>query len=1099
MPSPSPGRFRQADAIFDAALDLEPDERLAFIDRACQGNPTLRTTVMGLLRALERSSDFLAEPAVEVARPLLHTAPDASGQEESTPPPERVGPYRVISELGRGGMGVVYLASREDDPSGELVALKTLRGGALATGTLLRRFLSERQILASIKHPFIARLHESGITPAGEPYFAMAYSSRGSLAERVETGALPAAEALRVARQLAEALSAAHAVGVIHRDIKPANVLFNAAGDVQLTDFGIAKLLDQDSTQSGAILGTPAYLAPEQIRSRTVDHRADLWAVGVTLYQMLAGRRPFEGDSYAAVLQVVLAEEPSPLGQVAAVPPALTALVHHLLRKEPGDRPQTAVDVVRALEAIEADPTAPYVPVEEVQADRHAPAPGATRAAVAILPPGDIGGSPVSRRETATLAPPARRRWVAVLALASLALATALVALWWPGTKARSPLLAVGAILEPGPRSDDPAKAAPAVRGLLVTQLSRLSGVEVLSQSRMIEVLARTGGSLGVAAEALAAARLAGATELLEGDLGSIPGAGYTLDIRRIDVRSGSERDRVSLRAPDLETLVSQATSWVAQAHGTVPPPATTGGLTSRSAVAQRRYESGLEAYYRGAMSEAMRDYLAALEADSTFLAPLYELPNVWSGPGWEGMVARLGRAARAAGGAPELERLRMRVRWAIVTFDPSLLAVAESLATRYPSEPEAQFAFGSALLWSGDFLGAIPWFRRTVAADSALARYPTAATVPCQSCLARTYLAWAYSLADSGDAAVREVRAWRATDPGLRLALRLTEAGYLETLGRRDEMLAILRDSTDNAEIASSRLSLEIESAIRGGDFAEVSRLIESSRGSSDSSVTLVLQAWEVTAERTRGLPGSALAATRRVCDRDRALPWPRMAMEDECALARLSPLLELGNYGRAIRELRERLQERYPDSMGVPGLDARRRAWLLLHLGVALAAAGDTAALAAVADSLEWTGRRSGYGRDRLMHHHLRGLLLQARGQHEQAAAEFRQAIWSPNQGYPRTNLELAHELLRIGQPSAAVAALEPLLRGPLDGMGTYATQTEAHALLAEALDRAGDRAGAIVHAKWVESAWADAEPPVRARLRSLLQTLRVSAEKP
>jgi hypothetical protein len=211
------------------------------------------------------------------------------------------------------------------------------------------------------------------------------------------------------------------------------------------------------------------------------------------------------------------------------------------------------------------------------------------------------------------------------------------------------------------------------------------------------------------------------------------------------------------------------------------------------------------------------------------------------------------------------------------------------------------------------------------------------------------------------------------------------------------------------------------------------------------------------------------------------------------------VSPLRELGNPNQAIRELQERLHESLPDSLRAPGLEARRRAWLLLQLGVALAAAGDTSALAVVADSLERTGRRSGYGRDRRTHHHLRGLLLQARGQHGQAAAEFRQAIWSPSQGYTRTNLELARELLTVSQPGEAVAALLPVLRGPLTGMGTYTTQTEVRALLAEALDRAGNRSGALAQLQWVESAWADAEPPVRARLDSLRGVLRVSTGNP
>lgn len=400
-PSPSPGRFRQADAILDAALDLEGDERVAFVDRACEGNPALHSAVRRLLRALERSGDFLSAPAVEMARPLLDAITVPPGDEEDQPPPERVGPYRVLRELGRGGMGVVYLATRDEDSSGELVALKTLRGGALATGTTLRRFLSERRMLATLNHPFIARLHESGITPTGEPYFAMAYCAGESLAERVALGPVPVPEALRVARQLAEALSAAHAVGIVHRDVKPANVLFTAAGDVQLTDFGIAKLLDQDTTHSGMLIGTPAYLAPEQLRGLTVDHRADLWSLGVTLYEMLAHRRPFEGPSYAAVLHAVLTVDPEPIALHASAPPAVDALLRHVLRREPDRRPASAIDVARAIAAIEADPAAPYATASAARPERTpTPRHGGREPSIVVLPftntSGDTSEDPFS-------------------------------------------------------------------------------------------------------------------------------------------------------------------------------------------------------------------------------------------------------------------------------------------------------------------------------------------------------------------------------------------------------------------------------------------------------------------------------------------------------------------------------------------------------------------------------------------------------------------------------------------------------------------------------------------------------------------------------
>ena len=292
MLSRSPGQFRQADAIFDAALDLEPEERVAFVERACEGNGSLRSVVLRLLRSFERSGGFLSEPAVDIARPLLEQSAGPEAESPVVPLPDRVGPYVVMRELGRGGMGVVYLAEREDEPVGRPVALKVVRGGAMVAGTLLRRFLSERHILGTLEHRYVARLLETGITADGTPFFAMEYCPGGSLAERLVRCPLPMADTLRIARQLAEALAAAHALGIVHRDVKPANVLFNDKGDVQLTDFGVAKLLDQDTTMSGALLGTPAYLAPEQLRGTGVDHRADLWALGVTLYQMLAGRRP---------------------------------------------------------------------------------------------------------------------------------------------------------------------------------------------------------------------------------------------------------------------------------------------------------------------------------------------------------------------------------------------------------------------------------------------------------------------------------------------------------------------------------------------------------------------------------------------------------------------------------------------------------------------------------------------------------------------------------------------------------------------------------------------------------------------------------------
>ena len=353
MEPSSAERFRRADALFDAALDLPPEARDAFVAKACAGDPELGAEVRRLLRAHGQSDGFLSAPAAAIGAPLLADAPAADApRAPASAAPDRIGPYRIEREIGRGGMGVVYLAERDDPTFRQRVALKVLRAGTSDGEQLhVARFLAERQLLVSLEHPHIARLFDGGVTTDGLPYYTMAFCEGGSLADRLRTeGALPVAEALRIGGELAAALGAAHARGVIHRDVKPANVLFDANGSVRLADFGIAKLLGDDVTRTGELLGTPAYLSPEQVLGQAADHRTDLWAVGVTLYEMLGGRRPFDGPSYAAVLHAIVTAAPEPLSaRVAGISPELDALVMRLLDKDPSLRPQSADEIVRAL------------------------------------------------------------------------------------------------------------------------------------------------------------------------------------------------------------------------------------------------------------------------------------------------------------------------------------------------------------------------------------------------------------------------------------------------------------------------------------------------------------------------------------------------------------------------------------------------------------------------------------------------------------------------------------------------------------------------------------------------------------------------------
>jgi non-specific serine/threonine protein kinase len=358
-------------ALFGELAELpraEREARLAAIDR---DDPALARELRALLAADQSAGDFLgvlsadaprAQASVRPASPAA-AAPHAAGALVTG---ARVGPYRVLRRLGQGGMATVWLA--HDERLDRPVALKFLHeerhgdaNGAPAAGARLR-LLAEARAAARLDHPHVASVFDVGESPDGRLYIAMAYCEGGSLAERLRAGPLAPDDARRIARQLATALGAAHARGIVHRDVKPANVLFDAAGAVRLADFGIAKVAESDVTRSGIVLGTAAYLAPEQVAGERVDHRADLWALGVTLYEMLAGRRPFAGPSPAAVLHAIVSTEPEPLARVApGAPPGLVAVVDALLRKSPDARPADADAVVRALDA-SARGTAPPLP-----------------------------------------------------------------------------------------------------------------------------------------------------------------------------------------------------------------------------------------------------------------------------------------------------------------------------------------------------------------------------------------------------------------------------------------------------------------------------------------------------------------------------------------------------------------------------------------------------------------------------------------------------------------------------------------------------------------------------------------------------------------
>ena len=373
-------RWQEVKRIVADALERPEHERAAFLDRACT-DPELRTQVEQLLSNCEQADaaeGFLREPAPVFAAPLLGHGDEAHVGAAHEAPAELQaalgGRYTIERELGRGGMATVYLA--RDERHHRAVALKVVHPeltSVVGASSGARRFQREIEIAAQLNHPHILPLYDSG-AGSGHLYYIMPFVDGESLRARLaRAGPLAIDDAVRLLRDLTRALAHAHRHGVVHRDIKPENILLNRDGDALVADFGVAKALaaavgsdEQKAHETlsaiGLVIGTPAYMAPEQaLGDDETDHRADLYALGLVAYEVLAGATPFSGKSVRELAVAHLTETPKPIEVLRPeVPAALGTLVMQLLSKAPAERPQDATQVLRALEdaTITTDPRA---------------------------------------------------------------------------------------------------------------------------------------------------------------------------------------------------------------------------------------------------------------------------------------------------------------------------------------------------------------------------------------------------------------------------------------------------------------------------------------------------------------------------------------------------------------------------------------------------------------------------------------------------------------------------------------------------------------------------------------------------------------------
>ena len=498
-------RQQQISRILHAALTRDAHERAAFLADACAGDDELRRQVESRLAGEDAAPNILEVTAPEIAAPTFTstpTLPFASGQ---------LAHYRIIEKIGAGGMGEVYRA--RDEQLDRDVAIKVLPAASFEDPTARARLVREAKAAAALNHPHICTVYEVG-EAHGQTYIAMELVEGQPLSARLKAGALSPEQVVRYGLQLADALAHAHESGVVHRDLKSANVMVRPDGRVKVLDFGLAKRLSTAElttvitrdvaslTEPGTVMGTVAYMAPEQLRGQPAQTHSDVWALGVVLHELAGGRRPFEGQTGFELSAAILSEVPAPLP--SEIPRPLQTVIGRCLEKEPGQRYQVGSEVRAALEAVHAG--------ADVQT-------AATEMRSAVVP--------------STAIPPARvgltrRRAIGLGAAAVLVIASGLAIQLWPAAAVQS--LAV-LPFENVLNDDESDYLSDGVAENLIRQLSRLPSLDVTPLSAVLNFKGQT-------VDPRAVRRQLGVETILAGTL-SLQGERLLITAELIDTDSG--------------------------------------------------------------------------------------------------------------------------------------------------------------------------------------------------------------------------------------------------------------------------------------------------------------------------------------------------------------------------------------------------------------------------------------------------------------------------------------------------------------------------------------------------------------------------------
>jgi DNA-binding SARP family transcriptional activator/predicted Zn-dependent protease len=696
--------------------------------------------------------------------------------------------------------------------------------------------------------------------------------------------------------------------------------------------------------------------------------------------------------------------------------------------------------------------------------------------------PGAGAGVGAGLRPAPTEPAPARssiRRIVPIAAGIAVVAAVAIgVRLWQHRPAAATgrvrPVVAVGRITSyDSPSGTDIGRP---LSDMLATNLARSPDLTVVSAARMYELVLQGSATPDTSASGLlAAARQAGATELVDGSLYQMGKGRLRLDLRRVDLTSGSVRQAYTLEGIDLFNLADSGTARLLLNLGATGVSGSLADVTTKSVEAYRLYEEGVRDFYSLRYGEAEARLGEALKQDPAFAMAMFYFA-LSASPNRAIVARRLNQAVRLADGASDRERLLIKAAWAWNNSNPSLIAVAETMVVRYPKEVEGQYYLGIGRLSAGDFTGARGPLHDALAMDSLglQGRNPG-----CFGCRALGALVDSYLQVDSLPGAQQIARLWTRLQPAAASSWGVL-AEVESRMGHTDTAMAYeqISDSLDPTW-GGAGVRLRPTMLMRSGEFGEADALLRPMSLGANSPAQSEARWQYAISLRNQGRLTEALALGRRhwIENAGRAGIADMRGAASPLRVIEAQVLFEQGHYSTAAALFDSIAAYRFTEEDSTA--EARHRAWYLTHAATSYAAAGDSGRLQALRDSVQLLGAQSFQKRDHLLWFYIDGLLERARGRPSTAAEAFRSSIVSLPQGYTRANLELARTYLVLRKGREAVAVLQPVLRGPLEGSDLYVTLTEAHELLGQAWEDAGNADSAAAHYHWAVNALAQADP--------------------